>query len=150
MSWMERITMANLDSASTIDDHIAYGKELEVSHDRLHLKATFRTNGDKVIINYSSILDKYMDYLQAIIETVKLTDDEYIKYKFQPKRLCYDYYGSVDLWSSILRINNLTSASQFTSQTIKVFTPDVFNVLNEIINIERNSIEENRQVILKG
>lgn len=150
MLWMERISMSNLDVASTIDDHIAYGQSLEVSHANLHLKATFKSNNNKIIINYSSLLDKYMDYLQAIIETVKLSDEDYIKYKFQPKRLCYDMYGSVDLWSSILRINNLTSATQFTSQTIKVFSTDIFNVLNEIINIERDAIEENKQQIIKG
>jgi hypothetical protein len=76
--------------------------------------------------------------------SITFTDEEYMKYRFQPKRFCMDFYDTTELWSSILRINNMTSASQFVNQTIKAFTQDVFDVINEIMILEDERIRDNR------
>lgn len=138
-------TMFNPFSASTIDGVAKAGQELELSHGKMHFQSAFTDpSKNKIIINYSSILDKYYDYLQKIIVTITFTDEEYLKYRFQPKRFCMDHYDTTELWSSILRINNMTSASQFVNQTIKAFTQDIFEVINEIMILDQENIQDNR------
>jgi hypothetical protein len=135
----------SITKCNTIQDLIDYGKSLDISHDKLHFKAKIEnTDGSVTIINYTSILDKYMDYLLPVTKVVTLNDQEYAKYKFQPKLLSFEMYGTTELWSLILRINNLTSAAQFTLKTLKLFTTDVFEILNEIIILEGDEINKNR------
>ena len=131
-------------SCSTIDDLIAYNKTLEISHNKLHLKASFTDNYDnKIIFNYTSLIEKYRYFLQSKIKLIELTDNEYLKYKFKPKMLSADFYGTTELWSSIMRINNLMSITEFTLKKLKLFTSDIMTVLNEILIIEEKNIKEN-------
>lgn len=130
---------------ATIESLIEAGKALDISHDKLHSKAFFIDNNkNRIITNYTSLLDKYSDHIAKFIVTVELTDLEFEKYRFQPKLLCYDYYGTTELWSHILRINNLTSVTQFTKQKIKMFTEDIFDIINEIFILEEDTITKNR------
>lgn len=131
---------------STIDDIIKYGNSLPISHDKIHLKSSLKdTMGNNVIVNYSSFVNKYIDFLQPIIVEVTLTDNEYEKYKFQPKFLSFDMYGTTELWSSILLLNNLSSATEFTKKKIKLFTKDIFTFLNEILILEDDNIKDNKK-----
>lgn len=137
--------MFNAFQTADMETLIKAGQDLAISHSTLHYKATFkRADGDKVILNYSALIDRYYDYLQKIIVEIELTDEEIIKYRFQPKKLSFDFYGTTELWSSILRINNIASATQFTKQKVKMFTEDIFDVLNEIMILEEDAIEENK------
>lgn len=136
--------MLNQMRTSTIPDLIEYGKELAISHSTLHLKSSFTEGGDTIIINYTSILDNYMPVLEQYIEDMELTDAEYQKYRFQPKLLSLDLYGTLELWSAILRINNITSITQFTLTNLKVFTENIFDVINEILILEEGAIKKNK------
>lgn len=137
--------MYNSLNTSTITELVTYGKSLDFSHAKIHLKSKFNVSGDGhvVILNYESLLDKYTDLINDHVTTVTLSDAEYAKYKFQPKLMCYDTYGTTEIWSSLLRINNLMSASQFTLQTLKMFTSDIFDVINEIFILEEKTIRDN-------
>lgn len=130
---------------SNMETLIKAGKNLEISHEKMHLKAFFIDNGNnKIIINYTSLIDKYQDFMSKIIIDYEMTDEEFIKYKFQPKKFCMDMYGTTELWSTLLRINNMVSALQFTNKKIKAFTQDIFDVLNEILILEDDKLKSNR------
>lgn len=130
---------------SSIEDMIEYGKMLEISHDKLHLKhKIIGSDGNPIIVNYSQLIDKYLDNLTPYIEEVTLSEEEYLKYKFQPKTLSLDIYNTTELWSLILKINNILSVSQFDIKTLKLFTMDIFRVLNEILILEEDNIKTNK------
>lgn len=130
---------------SNMESLIKAGKNLDISHEKMHLKAFFiDKENNKIIINYTSLIDKYYDFIKKIIIDYEMTDEEFIKYKFQPKRFCMDMYGTTELWSTLLRINNMVSAIQFTNKKIKAFTQDIFDVLNEILILEDDRLKSNR------
>jgi len=138
--------MLTITKCNTIQDLIEFGKTQDISHAKLHLKSSFIDNNNtRIIVNYTSLLDKYHDHLRKIISTVTLSEEEFAKYKFQPKRLSFEIYGTTELWSMILRINNLTSASQFTMKTLKLFTMDIFDVINEILILEDDALKLNNR-----
>jgi hypothetical protein len=136
--------MLNLQNCNTIENLISYGKQLDISHDKLHLKTSITTDENIIIINFDLLLDKYMDYIENNIIEIELTDKEYEKYKFQPKLFCYERYGTIELWSSILRINNLTSLTEFNLKKLRIFNDKIFNIINEILTLEKSEIKRNK------
>ena len=55
-----------------------------------------------------NIINDYVYELKELSIEVKLTTDEIYKYKYNPKRLSYDVYGSTKLFFIILLLNGLS------------------------------------------
>lgn len=130
-------------NTSTIKDLIFAGKQEQYSADKLHLKTVNNSVDQPIIINLYSILDKYMDNLTPFIEEIEFTDTEFIKYRFQPKKLCVDLYNYIDLAPLILKINNMTSILEFDKRKVKLFRTGIVSYLNEILVLEANNIAKN-------
>lgn len=135
----------NLTSCNTIDDCIQYGKSLELAHSKLFERVTIETdNSNLIITNYTSILTRYMDYIKESLVEYTFSDEEFMLYQYKPKMFCYHAYGTMELWSLLLRVNNMISIMDFKERTIKMFNEQViFDILNEIIILERDEIESN-------
>lgn len=134
---------------STIKDLIRVGKQIKYTSDKLHFKALCETSNEKFIFNIYSILDRYMDDLESLIEEIELNDKEYIRYKYQPKRLCVDIYDCADLAPLILKINNMTSILEFNKQTVRLFRTSIIDYLNEIIILENRRMNLNERNLEK-
>lgn len=115
------------------------GKKLYIANHAFGLKADV---GDVRFIR-ESYLFKYHDLLNKSVR-VSFTDDEFIKYRYQPKLFCNDYYKTPELWSLLLFINNMTSIVQFNKKQIIAFSTTTINDLAEILNIHSRDIEDNR------
>jgi hypothetical protein len=134
-------TFTPMESA-TLSSIAAAAKDLDVSHGKMHYKALFTNDdGTQLILNYTNVVDKYFDFLQKIIVEYTMTDKEFLQYKYQPKRMSQDMYGTTELWAAILRINGMVSLTQFNKQTVKLFTQDIFDFLNEIMIIEGDRLK---------
>lgn len=141
----------NLLNCNTIDDCIEYGKSLEFAHSKLFERVTISTDDNNLIIaNYTSILTRYMDYIKETLVEYTFTDEEFLTYQYKPKMFCYHVYGTMELWSLLLRVNNMISIMDFKEKTIKIFNSQViFELLNEIMNLEREDMESNNLEIEK-
>ena len=74
-----------------------------------------------------------------------MTDAEYHKYRFKPKLLAYDLYGSTELFFAILFINGMYSIKDFDRRNIKLIRKDhMSEILQAIYNAEQNYINTNR------
>lgn len=136
-----------LKNTSTLKELIFAGKQEQYSADKLHLKTVANSSGQAVIINLYSIIDKYMDDLEHLIQEIELTDSELIKYRFQPKKLCVDLYDNIDLAPLILKINNMTSLLEFDRRKLRLFRTSIISYLNEIIVLETNSMDKNSREV---
>ena len=77
------------------------------------------------------------------LKTVQLTDDEFIKYKYRPKILAYDIYGTTDLDFVILAINRISTPKDFVYKKIKMISKRHLNeLLTSIYNAEKNLINK--------
>ena len=124
-----------------------YEEQLNISHNKLFLKSLIISEDNTLIVNSTALANVYYDYIQRSVVTVSLKDNEYMKYRFQPKMFCNDMYGTTELWGLLLKINNLSSVAEFNHKKIKVFNSDIFSILNEILISEEKNILENNESV---
>ena len=134
----------------TIENYISkYNKDSLVSRS-LYLQQAIDDkdkNYRMIIVNGDSLLTPFYSELKDIIKKETLTDEEYLKYRFNPKLLSYDLYGTTELWSLLLDINELTSVTEFDMKELKVFPPTVTDKLDRIINLSKVKVNYNAEVL---
>lgn len=128
---------------SNILDSVESYKMRPYTHSKFHFKSLIDTRDGKAVVNHLSIFDKYFSYFEAFIVEYEMTDEEEIKYAFQPKKFCYDKFENIELWSLLLRINNMTSSLQFDRKKIKTFDPRIEDLIAEIMILEEDNLLSN-------
>jgi len=103
-----------------------------------------------VILNGDCILDKYQKILDEFKSSREFTTEEFEHYKYNPKALSYELYGTTELWFLLLRVNNMYSAIDFTKNPCNVYTSDILNTLNEIIKIESEVTDLNIDIVIEA
>lgn len=141
----------NLVKCNNVDDCVRYGEELELSHSKLFVKTPISIGDNKLIIaNYTSIINPYMDYIKKTLVDYTISDEEMMEYKYKPKYFCLMKYGTMELWSLLLRVNNMKSIMDFKKKNIKVFNSQlIFDTINEIIILEDERIQSNNDEVRK-
>lgn len=118
---------------SSIGEMINYGKSLTINQETLGFPVKIKTSFyDNIILNYDTMYSDYLEQLQDYLIDYTMSDQEYIKYKYQPKLFCYDKYGIMDVTYLLLRLNNMSSTLEFTKKKIKIFDEQLFEMLLEI------------------
>lgn len=88
-----------------------------------------------------NILDDYLYELSYQALSIELSTDEFNKYKYRPKLLSSDVYGTTDLYYMLLKLNNLYSIKQFNINPVLMLkTGDVTDLLSQIYTNESTSI----------
>ena len=124
------------DIPSTITEQIETIEKYDISYRTLHGSAILHNKEDdsNIKIPFSSMIEKYKDFLYEIIITSDATKEELAQYIFNPKKLSQDLYGTTEFWDTILILNDCKSIIDFDLDTIKVYDPNRFKrYLNEII-----------------
>ena len=122
---------------ATIQELIDSVNDMEISYRNLHTNVYIKNKDDIIKIPYKSIIREYLPYLQSSVVELKLSPEEVSKYRFKPKKLSYDLYGTTELWSALLELNQLYSIIEFNKEVYKVFEPKEFmTLLNEVLILE--------------
>ena len=122
-----------MDIPSTMTEQVESAKNLEISYRILHPPITLHNEETDINIEipFSSLMNKYRDYLSDIIIEVPLDDVLQNKYRFKPKMISSEIYGTTELWDTILILNHYFRVSEFKPKVLKVYDP---NRLKEYIN----------------
>lgn len=139
--------MAKLENCLYISDFGDYDRNTPLSYSHQHFKSKITSGENDIVVNTDFIPTKYFDIIKDNAQTITLTDAEYINYKYQPKKFCFDRYGSIELWGILLRLNNMTSVADFTNQTFKTPPSNILTLLNEMMILEVDNIEKNNESI---
>ena len=92
-----------------------------------------------------NIVNDYMYELKEQAIEVKLTSEEIYKYRYNPKRLSYDLYGSTKLFFIILLLNDMCDVHQFdlAKKTLKLIPRNILaDSLSKIYNANYTSISK--------
>lgn len=126
---------------STISGVVKKGLALNISHSNIHFKVGYiGTDGIRRVYNMDSLIDKYRDVLLQYTTDVEFSDQDMEKYRYKPRSFCADYYNDKELWSILLRLNNMLTSTDFDRKKIKAFGPKFVQMLNEILTIEDDNI----------
>lgn len=135
---------------STINELISLGKQLKISSETMSIKEIVtNTHNERFIVNFTSVIDRYYDILLDHTSIVKLTDEEYLRYRYKPKLLSEELYGTQELHSLLLRLNHITSVIQFDFTELRVFNTNIIKLINEIMILEEENYMTNEMEIIK-
>jgi hypothetical protein len=135
----------NYAPASTYDlrSEVNAGENVEISHGNMQFKAKV----ENAIVPYQSFICKYHHVLNDYIVERELTEDEYMRYYQRPKLLSYDLYGTPELWSWLMYINNCKSVANFTYSHLKVFTSNIGTAITEILTMTGDDLKTNKSEV---
>jgi len=135
---------------STIKSIIDEGKNLKIINRELSLKEIMVNSvGEKIVVNMYNLYEKYYELLLEHTARVVLSEEEQMKYRFNPRLLSKDLYGTIELHYMLLRLNHVYSVINFDFTEVTVFKPSVITLLNEIMVIESENFIENEVSIIK-
>lgn len=124
---------------ASMDKQISTAKNWEISYRVLHPSAIIKDefSSRNIEIPFSSLTNKYKDFLSKITKTVKLDDELIAKYRYRPKMVSQDLYGTTEFWNDILILNHCFSVSDFQPKVITVYDPSKLKeYINEILILE--------------
>lgn len=135
---------------STIQSIIDEGLDLKMTMNDLCFREVMtNSSGEMFVINMYNLYEKYYELLLEHTTTVTLSDEEYRKYRFQPKRLARDLYGNQDIYYLLLRVNHIYSVINFDFTEMKVFNSNIVQLLNEIIVLESEDYIDNEMTVIR-
>ena len=116
----------------TLDDFILEGKtdQLTYSNFAITRKTSYATFVD------TGLLDYYLKELKAVsieIPIENITQDQIVKYRYQPDLLAYDIYGSVQLDFIVLLCNGIIDPKEFDFKVKSLLLPKA-SVLVEFLS----------------
>lgn len=124
---------------ATIEEAIEEGLEEQLSHRRFHeeMYLTYKKGGETIKAPLDPLVNKYWDIIMKYVDSVELTEDLKLQYRFNPKAVSYDLYGTTEYWSMLLYINECHSTLDFDLNVLKYIEPDeIDDLINEILIIE--------------
>ena len=124
----------------TLDQFIACQSDIAFCHSNL----SFIDQINNIKYSTYNVVSDYMDEITAsYCVNIELSDDQLNQYKYRPKLLCYDIYGSQELYFLILIINDMCSVKDFTKKKLKMPTKDnMTTICKAIMNANKSSIEK--------
>ena len=124
----------------TLDQFIACQSDTTFCYNNL----SFIDQIDNIKYNIYNVASDYIDeIIENYCKTIVLSDDELAKYKYRPKLLCYDIYGSQELYYLILILNDICSVKDFTKNKLILPTKDNMPVITKaIMNANRADIQK--------
>lgn len=97
---------------------------------------------NKIIVD--SIYREYRSFLMDRSAKVKLTDLEFSKYKYNPKKLSLDLYQTMELWFILLQLNDMRHFIDFTKKVIYIIHPQYIDVVSDVINNNSDRLKKNQ------
>lgn len=124
----------------TLTEQYENMRSKEISYKNLHKTAVLYNEGSdtSIKIPWESISAKYSDALSKIRIQINLSDAMVLKYRYSPKLVSYDLYGTTEFWNDILLLNNCGSTLDFTNlKRLIVYDPsELKSLINEAMILE--------------
>lgn len=136
----------------TIDQFIQTEQNKSVKYPNYYYQKVISEDDLHVIMNYQSIMDQYVQYIRDYITEIELSQEEMRKYRYNPKRLSFNLYGTTSYWWSIIFANQIHSLTEFDfsrDNVIKVFTREGISAFSTVLSVDKTFISENQSEVSK-
>lgn len=136
----------------TIEQFIQTEQNKSVKYPNYYYQKVISEDDLHVIMNYQSIMDRYVQYIRDYITEIELSQEEMRKYRYNPKRLSFNLYGTTSYWWSIIFANQIHSLTEFDfsrDNIIKVFTREGISAFSTVLSVDKTFISENQSEVSK-
>ena len=136
----------------TIEQFIQTEQNKSVKYPNYYYQKVISEDDLHVIMNYQSIMDRYDQYIRDYITEIELSQEEMRKYRYNPKRLSFNLYGTTSYWWSIIFANQIHSLTEFDfsrDNVIKVFTREGISAFSTVLSVDKTFISENQSEVSK-
>ena len=116
----------------TLDDFILEGKSDQLTY----INFAITQQIENISFVDTSLIDYYLDELKSIsieIPIENITQDQIIKYRYQPDLLAYDIYGSTQLDFIVLMCNGIIDPKEFDFKVKSLLLPKA-SILNTFLS----------------
>ena len=122
----------------TIDQFIQCQSDTVICYNNL----SFIDQYGNIKYNTYNVLGDYLDEIRDdYCVRITLNDDQMMKYKYNPKLLCFDIYGNGELAFIIMIINDMCNIKDFTKKVLLMPTKEnMSEIIKSIYNSNSNSI----------
>lgn len=142
----QALGISNLpERTATVEDFIDMGDTDDITY--ANFSILVKCVGENSIVQYAqdNIIYDYLPELNERTVTLTMTDNEFIKYRYKPKLLAYDLYGSTEVYFVIMALNGMCNIKDFNKKKLKLlYKSDLIELLNEIYSAESSYIMYNR------
>lgn len=142
----QALGISNLpERTATVEDFIDMGDTDDITY--ANFSILVKCIGENSIVQYAqdNIIYDYLPELNERTVTLTMTDNEFIKYRYKPKLLAYDLYGSTEVYFVIMALNGMCNIKDFNKKKLKLlYKSDLLELLNEIYSAESDYILYNR------
>lgn len=122
----------------TLSEFISHGIKMNALS---YTKFSFTELNGNIRYPFKMVLNDYKYELKQLALKCTLSDDEYTKYRFNPKRLSYDIYNSTEYYYVILLLNDTCNIKDFDMKTLYMLKKeDLVTALSSIYNAEKVNI----------
>lgn len=132
----------------SIEDFIELGRGDDMTYSNFSIMGKIVGGETTVLFPTHNVIYDYINELKNNCVLLEFDDLALVRYRFNPKRLSFDIYGSAELYFIILALNGMCSFKDFNKKIIKVlYKQDMENLLTQIYNAESEYINKNRNKI---
>lgn len=132
--------------AHTISEFIQVGNQNRAKIGYSDLSYIENRDGMEYVVK--NIMEDYIYEFKRYSKEIRLSDEEKYKYRYNPKKLAYDLYGSTRVYYVILLMNDMCDVHQFNLKNKKLLllSPEqLSNFLSSIYKSDQNSIAKYNQ-----
>lgn len=139
-------TVMTMGQSATLPEYISSYRLDDLTFSDFFLREVMRfRSGEKIIVQFNSFLNKYMPEFKSTLVSVNLNEAERLKYRFNPKLLSFDLYGTTELWFMILEVNEIQRIIDFDLKTIILPQRIVVERMVRVKNLEQPIIDYNEE-----
>lgn len=133
------------ETAKTIDEFIELNKTDDITYSNYSILNKI-VNGSTILFPEHNLIYDYIKELKDHCILIELDSDQFITYRYNPKKLAYRLYGHSELYFIILALNNMCSFKDFNRRRIKMlYKRDLEDLMTQIYNAESDYISKNRE-----
>lgn len=131
-------TTTQSNAITTVEDFIQEYDVETIRMDTVFLRQVFweKGMGHKLVVAESALIDKYLEEIEQHKTAITLSTTEYYKYRYNPKLMAYDVYGTTELWFLLMAANELYSVIDFDLRVVKAYRTDILQKIDRMLSLE--------------
>lgn len=99
------------------------------------------SNNTKAIPLENIFIYKYRTIILQYSRETVLSQEDQLRYKYRPKQLSYELYGTVEYWYILMILNNFATISDFAPKRLKYLPQENLSIIEEILMKEQPKLE---------